>query len=306
MEECGLDGLHQLHEPLTGNRRTEVAFEDKLCIGTLFCIERIDLVEHHHAGGVGDSEFGENLFYGIVMGQRFFGGAVNDVQEQVGFDHFFQGRAKRLNQVLRKGTNEPDRIGKDDLSVPREAHPTTRGVEGCEQLVLGVHGGPSHAVEEGGLPSIGVANDADHGKTHPLAPLASQSAVFSELAELLLDPFEALICSSSVDFESGLTRTSTADSACESRHGCGHHCKSWSSVPKLGKFDLEFSLSGLRPNREDVQDELGSVQHLEGRVRRNVSELRRGEFSIENQHICPEVHAPKQCILELSFAHKAA
>ncbi len=56
-------------------------------------------------------------------------------------------------------------------------------------------------------------------------------------------------------------------------------------INQLGQFDLQLSLPRLRPLREDVEDQLGPVQHLAGKNLLQVPRLGRTQLVVKNDRV---------------------
>src|SRR5690606_10265745 len=66
----------------------------------------------------------------------------------------------------------------------------------------------------------------------------------------------------------------------------------------------QLALGALRALGEDVEDELGAVEHLQRGRGRDVARLGGGEVAVEDDHVRAELQAAQDDLLELAFAHQ--
>ena len=115
-------------------------------------IEPIDLVpnlQQLRAVPHGDAELGQDRFdverlrFGVLVRH------VAHVQDQVGFDHLFQRRAKCRHQHRRQIRDESNGIGEDDAQSLRQINRPQGWIERGEQHVGGEHAALAQAIEQG-------------------------------------------------------------------------------------------------------------------------------------------------------------
>jgi hypothetical protein len=116
----------------------------------------------------------------------------------------------------------------------------------------------------------------------------------------------ALARATAVDLELRLARAAAADAAGEARHRGGHHGEARHAVAELRELDLELAFAARGVLREDVEDELRAVEHLEVGGLGDVAQLRGRELAIEDQHVRAEVHAADDQLLQLALADARA
>ena len=83
--------------------------------------------------------------------------------------------------------------------------------------------------------------------------------------EVLEFPFEmcnAVSNSTSVRFQFGFTGPPRANSSAEARQVGAFSGESWQQVAQLSQLYLNFSLTTVRPSGEDIEDQLGAVDHF--------------------------------------------
>ena len=65
-----------------------------------------------------------------------------------------------------------------------------------------------------------------------------------------------------IDFQLGFTRTSRADAACLPRQVIPHPSQSRQQVLQLRQLDLQTAFAAARALRENVENELGAIEHF--------------------------------------------
>jgi len=85
-----------------------------------------------------------------------------------------------------------------------------------------------------------------------------------------------------IDFELGLTWSARADAAGLPREVAPHAGEAGEEVLELGEFDLQATFAGARPARENIENQLGAIDHLTVREFLEIAALRGGKLVIEN------------------------
>src|SRR5690606_29004571 len=130
---------------------------------------------------------------------------VDHVQEEIGVLRLLEGRAERGEELLRQIADEADRVGDDDLALPREADAPRARVEGREELVLREHAGIRQRVQQRALAGVRVADDRHDRDAPARAPRTTLEALFAELLQLRLEAVDPLACAALSDLELRLT-----------------------------------------------------------------------------------------------------
>jgi len=82
--------------------------------------------------------------------------------------------------------------------------------------------------------------------------------------------------------------------------------ESWQAVAELSQFDLDLALARLRALREDIEDELRAVDHLQvGRFRQR-AHLGRLQLAVEDDQVGAELHGAHEKLLELAASEHGA
>ena len=109
-----------------------------------------------------------------------------------------------------------------------------------------------------------------------------------------------------VDLELGLARAAPADAAGQPRERVVAPDQPRVEVLELGQLDLQLAVRRLGPLREDVEDQLGAVEDLEGGGVGDVDGLRRRQVGVEDDEVGHELHGAEQDVLELALADEGA
>src|SRR4029079_19536125 len=84
---------------------------------------------------------------------------IDDVNEQIGFAHFFERRLERFDQRVLQSAGECDRGGQRDALAVWQGEAARRRIEGGEKLVFGNDVGTGQQVEEGRFAGVRVTDD---------------------------------------------------------------------------------------------------------------------------------------------------
>jgi hypothetical protein len=89
-------------------------------------------------------------------------GGVDDVEEQGGFDDFFEGGAEGGDERGGEAADETDGVAEKDLAAGGKDEMADGGVEGGEHFGVGEDARAGEAIEERALAGVGVT-DESHG-----------------------------------------------------------------------------------------------------------------------------------------------
>ena len=130
---------------------------------------------------------------------------IDNMKEDVGFDHFFQCSFERGDKMMRKFPDKPDGIWEKYLCGGRKRRDSRRGVECCEEAVLDECPGVRQRVE------IGVAHERDVDKF--FSSLPPSLPLESDLFELFFKMRNALPDHSAVGLDLSFAGSLCADAA---------------------------------------------------------------------------------------------
>ncbi len=139
---------------------------DILQVFALLRIEAIDLVPDFENALPRiriDSELAQHAIDVALLRIGVFMRDVADVENDVGFQHFLQRRAKRRHQLRRQVGDEADGVRQHRLAAKRQAERAQGRIERCKQHVGSLYVGAGQAVEQRGFSGIGVAHERDGG-----------------------------------------------------------------------------------------------------------------------------------------------
>ncbi len=162
---------------------------------------------------------------------------------------------------MRQIANESHSVRQQNLSPRRQRHAAQCGIEGGKHASALQHTGLGERIEQRRLSGIGVADQRDRRDGHGFAPLPLLAANPADILQLLLHVPDAAVDFAAIGFQLGLAGAAGADAAAELRHLDAASRKPRQQVLQLRQFDLELAFAGAGVAREDVEDELGSIDH---------------------------------------------
>src|SRR5581483_3217012 len=90
-----------------------------------------------------DSIDGRDLLDELLLGGR----SVDDVENEVGDERFFERRGEALDELMRQAADESDRVG-DEITAAFVLEPARRRIERLEEPVPDGDAGASESVEQ--------------------------------------------------------------------------------------------------------------------------------------------------------------
>lgn len=269
-------------------------------------VDQIHLVEDEKPWNLVELELCEDPLDGRDLVLDLRTGGIDQVEEEVGLFHLFEGRLEGGEQIPRQIADEADGVVDDDLLFVREPEPAAGRVERREHPLFGDHLAVGQGVEKGALSRIGVADDRDDGKVSSRPLGTTLLTTFTDVGQLLLKEGNPVADPASVDFQLGLSGATASDSTHQTGHLAPAASQSRQQVFQLGQFDLDAPLAGLRPLGEEVEDQLGAVDDLEIGRRIDRPDLRRGQLPIEDDHIGSQLERADDDLLELALADECS
>ncbi len=226
----------------------------------------VDLVEQEHFRFFLHADFFQDLVDRIELLLGVGMADVEDVEEEIGVDGFFEGGLEAGDEVVGQIADEADGVAEQDLDAAVELPGAGFGVEGGEELVVGVSAGGGEGVEERALAGVGVADDADG---EMLAGSLGDHAGFAllDFLDVALEAGDAFSDEAAVDFELLFAGPAGADArrraAGDALEVAPHAGEAGVGVLHLGQLDLELGFAGLGAGGEDVEDQFGAVEDLD-------------------------------------------
>ena len=258
-----LDPVGQRVDPLTGQCRDDGRV--RVPIGeleTAVGIGQVGLAQDQQPRHVVGADLGQHLVDGGGHHHQLVlvGGAVDDVEDQIGEPRLLERRAERLDQLVRKLANEADGVGHQVVAAAGPHHPCGR-VQRVEQAVPNSDLGAGQRVQQRRLPGVGVARECDPRQVGALAFGPHHRPVRADVDELALQCGDPVAREPAVGLDLGLARSSGADAATEPLQVGPQPAHAREVVLQLGELDLELALGGVRVGGEDIQDHGGPVDH---------------------------------------------
>ena len=189
---------------------------------------------------------------------------IGHMHQQIGHGQFFQGGLKGLLQLFGQIADKPHGIHQDKLPLLGHAQAPGSGVQGGEQLVFGQHRGVGQGVEQGGFAGVGVAHQAGHGQAGLGAAGPGKGALPADVVEPPGNTGNTLTDFTAVGLQLGFTRPPAANAAGQAVHGParGGPGQARQSIFELSQFHLQTAHAAGRVLGENIQNNLGTVQHL--------------------------------------------
>ena len=94
----------------------------------------------------------------------------------------------------------------------------------------------------------------------------------------------ALVNPAAVGFELGFAGTARADAAAQPRHRRAVPGQPRQQIVQLRQLHLQLAFPRARPPRENIQDQLGPVEHLDVQRPLQIALLRGRQIAVENDH----------------------
>src|SRR3989440_11706439 len=117
-------------------------------------------------------------------------------------------------------------------------------------------------VQQGRFAAVRVADDGDHRVGDAPASLAAQGALLADLLDVPVELADAMANAAPVALELLLTRAARAH-ACTQAREVATALETWQEMMQLCGLHLQTALLGAGSLREDVQDQLCTVDRLD-------------------------------------------
>jgi hypothetical protein len=146
----------------------------------------------------------------------------------------------------------------------------------------GHHPGAGQFVEQSRFSRIGITHQRDHRPVMAAPAFALDGAMLPHIRQVPLQPGDPLLDAPPVHLQLRLTRAPRADAAALAGKVRPHAGEAREKVLQLRQLDLETALARAGALCEDVQNQLGTVEHLARGQPLKVAPLRRGEFIVKD------------------------
>lgn len=202
----------------------------------------------------------------------FRGGGIEDVDEEIREDGFFECGFEGLDEAVGEVADESDGIGDEEGLAVGELDAAGGGIECGEEHVLGEDVGSREAVEEGGFTGVGVADDRAMGGIEFLAFLALGFALFADDFEFAFAAVYAEVGEAAIDFDLFFAHAAfgSATAACAAAAGAAftiqvapHSGESGEGVLHACELYLQACFPGAGAFGKDVENDFLAVDDAE-------------------------------------------
>ncbi len=270
-------------------------------------VDRVNLVDDELGGQLVRADLAQDVVDGgDLLDEALLGrGSIHDVEDEVGHERLLERRGEALDQLVRQTPDEAHGVG-DEIAAALLLEAAGHRVERFEQPVADGDSGVGERVEERRLAGVRVPREGHRRRLGALPLLAPDVSLAAELAQPRAQQRDAAAREAAVRLELGLARATGPDPAAEPLEVLPHPPHPRQVVLQLGELDLELSLGADGVLGEDVEDQLGAVDHarLERVLERPL--LWRAELVVDDQHFRVRVAVRLLQLFELPLADVGA
>src|SRR5438034_8133007 len=117
-------------------------------------------------------------------------------------------------------------------------------------------------MQQSRLPTVRVADDGHHREGDPAATLAPQRPLLADLLDVFIQLADAMTDAPPIAFQFLLARAARPDARAQPGQVAPAH-KPRQQMMQLRCLDLQAALLGARPLSKNIEDQFGSVDHLD-------------------------------------------
>jgi hypothetical protein len=204
---------------------------------------------------------------------------------------------------VRQIPHEADRVGQDHLDAWRENDPARQRIERREKLIGGKGAGAGQCVEQRRFAGIGVADQRDGEHLAALARLAAGATLPLAAIEAFANLLDAPSEHPAVHLELRLTRSAShADTATLAFQVAPCPDQPRRLVLQACQLDLQLALMTAGALREDIEDNLGTVEDPDFPETLEIALLDRRDLVIEKHQPGTVLLEPRRDLGGLSLA----
>lgn len=306
VEEHGVHILEELIQAVTGPRRDEGGARETPFQGALPAriFDEVELIEDDEGAFLVRAEFLENLASRVVLLENRGLAGVQDVNEEIGEQGFFESGLESLHEAMGETAHEADGIGQEQGLSVRKSEPSCGGVESGEKFILGQDIAAGQAVEEGRFPGVGVTDDGGMREGKPFAFFAPGTPLTAQRSEIAFEPVDALASEAPVDLELFLALAAPSDAAALAVEVAPHASQTGQGILEASQFNLETRFAGAGALVENVQDHFLPVDDAEVGLTFQGSLLGRAEFIVEDDAVTGQALGEIDDLSGLAGAHE--
>jgi len=186
-------------------------------------------------------------------------GGIEEVDQKIGDDDFFEGRLEGLDEAVGQTADETDGVGEQERAAVGQHELARRGIERREQLVCGEHLRAGEFVEEGGFAGVGVADDGGAGDGRALAFAALGGALRDDLNQLGFESRDAIAHKAAILLKLGFAFATHFAFAALTRKVGPRARQSGQGILHARQGDLQHGLAGLGAVGEDFENDFLTV-----------------------------------------------
>src|SRR5438132_2198989 len=139
-------------------------------------------------------------------------------------------------------------------------------------------------MQQGRFATVGVADDGNHRIRDALPSHATQRPLLADLFDLTVELADPMADPPAVALEFLLARAPGADTGAQAGEVAAP-LEARQEMMQLRRFHLQAAFLGASSLREDVEDQLGAVDHLEVELFLQVALLAWGELFVEDEQV---------------------
>src|SRR6185369_3014984 len=251
--------------------------------------------------------FGQNSLNRLNLLHPAWVRHVDGVYQQSAVADLFECCAKRGKQIGRQCANKTDRVVDDDFLFAWQTQPSRRRIESRKHALLCVHVAFGQRVQKRGFSSVRITDYRDHRQALSCPTFATFLTTMTLRFDLSLETVDAIANATTIGFELCFTRTSTTDPTGQTRkRRILTRDQTRQQIFQLRQLDLDLSFFRLCTLREDVEDQLRSIDDFQIRRFGQRPHLRRRQFAIEDEHVRAELECTDDEFVELATSEHCA
>ena len=164
-------------------------------------VELINFVEDHQSRLSFRANFFQNsidrlnLFFGLWMA------GINDVDEEIGLNNFFQGCFESFHETVWEFADKPDRIGEQHILVGWQPKSSRGWIKSGKQFIFGEDTRAGERIEQGGLSGVGIANDGGQSPMIALPGITLSETLPADDFQVSRNPGDPVLDATTIGFQ---------------------------------------------------------------------------------------------------------
>src|SRR5882757_4422952 len=138
---------------------------------------------------------------------------IDNMNEQIGFAHFFERRLERFDQRVGKFPQESHRVGEKEALFVGQNETASGGIERGKKSVFGNDIRAGEEIQQRGFASVRITNDCGDRPLMALTTLTLYCTCFAHRFELSLEPRNSLLHAAAINFQLCFAGPTCADPA---------------------------------------------------------------------------------------------